>query len=324
MQPQTATTDTVRRSELAAEVARDLAARPKRLQSKYLYDALGSQLFEAICELPWYNITRAELQLLRAHADRIVSALRNGASVIELGSGSGQKLSVILEAAVRRSLALSVHLVDVSAAALDLSVRLLSALDGMAVTTHEATYDAGLRRAVAGRAADQPLLVLFLGSNIGNLAPAGANAFLREIGGRLEPGDFLLLGADLTKPAEDLLLAYDDPLGVTAAFNKNLLVRLNRELGADFDLDRFAHRAVWNREAGRVECHLVSLEDQRVSIPAAGCTVDFTRDESIWTESSYKYEADQVVRMGQTAGFRCCQQWVEPSARFALTWFGVA
>ncbi len=137
----------------------------------------------------------------------------------------------------------------------------------------------------------------------------------------LRPGDALLLGADLVKPESDLLLAYDDPLGVTAAFNKNLLARMNTELLANFDLTAFAHRAVWNPVERRVEMHLVSLADQTVRIPRAGCEVAFARGEHIWTESSYKYEADEVVRMGAFAGFRLHQQWIEPDAGFALTLF---
>jgi dimethylhistidine N-methyltransferase len=313
--------EAVRRSELARDVARDLTARPKRLQSRYLYDALGSQLFEAICELPWYQITRAEQRLLAAHASEIVSALQGNGLVIELGGGSGQKLSRILEEAARHSFALDVHLVDVSAAALEQSLRTLSAIDGVVVTPHLVTYDEGLRQAVVGRRPAQPVLVLFLGSNIGNLGPDQTRVFLRDLRSSLNASDLFLLGADLTKPAEDLLLAYDDPLGVTAAFNKNLLVRLNRELEASFDLRRFEHRAVWNHQACRVECHLVSLDDHRVVIPAADLTVHFERDETIWTESSYKYEPDGLIGLGEETGFRCRRQWIDQPARFALTLF---
>ena len=166
-----------------------------------------------------------------------------------------------------------------------------------------------------------PDCVLLLGSNVGNFDRPAADAFIRNIRDALRPGDLLLLGADLVKPQRDLLLAYDDPLGVTAAFNKNLLVRVNRELGADFDLGAFRHRAVWNHVERRIEMHLVSCADQRVRIPAASASVDFRRDEWIWTESSYKYTAEQVNRMGAQAGLVDVARWIEDDARFALTLF---
>ena len=162
-------------------------------------------------------------------------------------------------------------------------------------------------------------LTLFLGSNIGNFDPPGADAFLRSIRAALTRGDAFLLGADLVKPEAELRLAYDDPLGVTAAFNRNLLVRINRELGGDFDLDAFRHRAVWNAEASRVEMHLVSRRDQHVRVAAAELEFDIAEGESIWTESSYKYQPDLVVRMLREAGFQLLTQWVDRNHGFALT-----
>ena len=168
------------------------------------------------------------------------------------------------------------------------------------------------------------MLVLFLGSNIGNFDPPAAREFLAEIRRSLRPGDWLLLGADLVKPERELLLAYDDPLGVTAAFNKNLLARMNTELLADFDLGAFAHRAVWNAMERRVEMHLVSRRAQTVRIPRAGCEVAFAEGEPIWTESSYKYDADEIAEVVGAAGFGCHARWIEPEARFALTLFTAA
>jgi uncharacterized SAM-dependent methyltransferase len=168
------------------------------------------------------------------------------------------------------------------------------------------------------------MLVLFLGSNIGNFDPPAAREFLARIRRALRPGDALLLGADLVKPEKDLLLAYDDPLGLTAAFNKNVLLRINTELLADFDLAAFDHRAVWNAEASRVEMHLVSKRAQVVRVPRAGCEVAFAAGEAIWTESSYKYDAGEVVELVEAQGFRCLEQWTEPDARFALTLFTAA
>jgi L-histidine Nalpha-methyltransferase len=309
--------------EFAADVARDLALDPKQLQSKYLYDALGSSLFEAICRLPWYRITRAEMCLLTRHAADIVDALGDdpGATIVELGCGSGEKLMLLAEALRARGASARVHLIDISSQALEQTEQRLNGFHHFSVVGHQSTYEDGLRRAVASREDGSPMLVLLLGSNIGNFDTPAAAAFLARIRAALDPGDLLLLGADLTKPERDLLLAYDDPLGVTAAFNRNLLVRINRELGGDFNLDAFAHRAVWNAEQQRVEMHLVSLADQTARVRASSLVVRFRRDEWIWTESSYKYSAEQLIDMGAHAAFAARDQWIDDDARFALTLF---
>ena len=184
----------------------------------------------------------------------------------------------------------------------------------------EATYEQGLSEAVRVPAAGRQLAV-FLGSNIGNSEPDEACALIDEIAASLRPGDLFLLGADLVKPEADLILAYDDPLGVTAAFNRNLLQRMNTELGADFELATFAHQARWNADAGRVEMHLVSRLRQTVHVPGAGLRVSFVPGESIWTESSHKYEPASVQALGAAAGFHTRAQWIEPRVRFALTLF---
>jgi len=185
--------------------------------------------------------------------------------------------------------------------------------------THQATYEAGLAEATARRPARGRALALFLGSNIGNFDPPGAAEFLRTIRSALAPGDALLLGTDLVKPERQLLLAYDDPLGVTAAFNRNLLVRINRDLGGDFDVDAFGHRAIWNAADSRVEMHLVSARRQSARVPRASLEVHFEADETIWTESSYKYEPNQVTAMLERASFSRVAQWIDERARFALT-----
>jgi L-histidine Nalpha-methyltransferase len=192
-------------------------------------------------------------------------------------------------------------------------------LSHVSVVGHRAPFGPGLRDAVARRPPQGAMLVLFLGSNIGNFHEAGAAAFLRDVRANLRPGDGFLLGADLVKPERDLLLAYGDPIGVTAAFNKNLLARINRELGGDFDLAAFDHEPRWNAEASRVESHLVSRRTQTVHVVAADLTVHLEAEETIWTESSYKYEPQGLVAMGRAAGFACTGQWIEPDARFALT-----
>jgi L-histidine Nalpha-methyltransferase len=316
-----APTNTALALAFAADVRRDLALEPKQLQSKYLYDALGSSLFDAICRLPWYRITRAESRLLSLHGDAIVSPIADDdGTIVELGCGSGEKLVVLAEALQARGGAARVHLIDISSQALEQTEQRLGRLQHFSVVGHQSTYEVGLRRAVAQRR-DGPMLVLLLGSNLGNFDTPAASAFLDRIRRALAPGDLLLLGADLVKIEAALLLAYDDPLGVTAAFNRNLLVRINRELGGNFDLSAFAHRAVWNAEHQRIEMHLVSLRDQLVRIPAADSTVSFVADEWIWTESSYKYTPDQIVDMGAEANFATRDQWVDEEAGFALTLF---
>jgi L-histidine N-alpha-methyltransferase len=309
-------------AEFAAEVRRDLALLPKQLQSKYLYDPLGSSLFEAICRLPWYHITRAEHRLLIAHAREIVGELgERQSTIVELGCGSGEKLVVLAEALQRQGGTARVHLIDVSSQALNQTKQRLTRLEHVSVVGHQSTYEVGLRQATQSRDGSGPIVVLLLGSNIGNFDTPAAQAFLRRIRLVLQPADLLLLGADLVKPAQDLQLAYDDPLGVTAAFNKNLLVRINRELGGTFNLAAFAHRASWNPGEQRIEMHLVSSVAQTVTIAAARVAVSLLRGEHIWTESSYKYEPDQIARMGEDAGFSLREQWIEERARFALSLF---
>ncbi len=307
--------------DFAADVRRDLALDPKQLQSRYLYNGLGSALFEAICHLPWYRITRAEGRLLSNFAADMVGPAADPVTLVELGCGSGEKLAMIAESLRSRRKRVLVHLIDISPDALELSERTLGRLEHISVVGHRATYEEGLRHAARERPAHGTLMTLFLGSNIGNFDRPAAQEFLREIRGTLRPGDALLLGTDLLKPESELLLAYDDPLGVTAAFNKNVLQRINTELLADFDLSAFGHRAVWSPREARVEMRLVSQCRQTVRIPRAECEVSFTAGEWIWTESSYKYQAEEVVAMGEGAGFRLHEQWIEPDARFAITLF---
>src|SRR4051794_9576513 len=306
---------------LAGDVRYYLTLTPRQLPSRYLYDPLGSALFEAICELPWYRITKAERRLLAAHGREILAQADPLSMLVELGPGSGEKLAAVVTAAGARARALTIHLVDVSAAALDHAGRTIAALDApnLLVVPHQATYESGLLEAMAVRSRHGHALALFLGSNIGNFDPPGAAAFLVGMRAALAAGDALLIGTDLVKPEDELLRAYDDPLGVTAAFNRNLLVRINRDLDADFDIDAFGHRALWNAEESRVEMHLVATKAQRVRIPGASLEVAFEQGETIWTESSYKFEPDAVVRLLDRAGFRRVDQWIDTAAGFALT-----
>jgi dimethylhistidine N-methyltransferase len=269
--------------------------------------------------LPWYPITRAEIALLQSYRLAILEAAGRHPRVVELGPGNGEKLATLMQDGSGGAPPFDVHLVDVSATALDAASARLRRLPGVAVHTHVARYEVGLREVTQARSAGETLLVAFLGSNIGNFDPPEAAALLQDIRGAMEHGDTLLIGADLVKPVEQLQVAYDDPLGVTAAFNCNLLVRLNRELGADFDLEHFAHDARWNPRAQRMEMHLVSLTQQRVRVPGAGLVLDFHAGETIWTESSYKYEPEAFGETLWQAGFSAVASWQDRDAGFLLT-----
>jgi dimethylhistidine N-methyltransferase len=313
------TADAASIESLIGDIQYYLTLTPPQLPSRYFYDPLGSALFEAICELPWYRITKAERALLERHAADIFARVKPS-TLIELGPGSGDKLAAFVAGGGEAGRGLAVHLVDVSAAALDLAGRTLAALDAeLAVAAHQATYENGLAEALERRPANGRALTLFLGSNIGNFDPPGADAFLRSVRASCFRGDAVLVGTDLVKPEEDLLRAYDDPLGVTAAFNRNLLVRINRELDADFDVSAFRHHVVWNQDESRIEMHLVADRPQHVRIPGASMEVSFDEGDAIWTESSYKYWPDGVVQMLERAGFCRLEQWVDDTNGFALT-----
>ncbi len=305
--------------EFAADVSWYLSRNPRQLPSRYFYDALGSALFDTICRLPWYRVTRAELALLREQASAILGDCAAGDRLVELGPGNGEKLATLVAAGLPPGVPVELHLVDVSGAALVTAARGLSGFRSVRIVTHEATYEAGLQQVAREAGSGGRSLILFLGSNIGNFDPDGALAFLRAVRATLRRGDRFLIGADLRKPEATLLLAYDDPLGVTAAFNLNLLLRLNRELGANIDLTGFRHEAVWNPGESRIEMHLVSRRSQRIVIPRAGVDVVLNPDERIWTESSYKYEPIEITRLLARGGFSTRAQWVDHDARFALT-----
>jgi L-histidine Nalpha-methyltransferase len=288
----------------------------KELPSKYLYDDVGSALFEVISYLPQYGLTRADERLLRRHADEIVDRLNGPVAVAELGSGTGKKTRWLLEAFCRRQRT-SYYPVEISRSALVMCERELSDIDSISIVGFEREYLDGLLEVASYRKVGQRLFVLFLGSTIGNFDRDAGTQFLGSVRSILQPGDSLLLGTDLEKSSAQLLGAYDDELGVTAAFNLNLLARVNRELGADFDLSQFAHLAKINYEARSVEMHLESKRRQRVSIPEADVVVEFAEGETIWTESSHKYSAQDVVATARNAGFRCEAQWIDEQWPFA-------
>lgn len=311
--------DEVSTRQFAEDVGAFLSRSPRQLPSRYLYDALGSALFDAICRLPWYGLTRAERQLLERHGTAILDACAPLTDLVELGPGNGEKLMALLLARDDAAPSLRVHLVDVSRAALAIASGLVSGLHAVQVVTHQTTYEAGLADVSREQSGHGRTLALFLGSNLGNFHPPDAEALLRQMYDALQPGDLFLMGVDLVKPEADLVRAYDDPLGVTAAFNRNLLVRMNRELGADFDVAAFRHRAIWNARESRIESYLVSGRAQQVHIPAAGLTVALAADEAIWSESSYKFTVDGVFAVLEAAGFARRHAWVDDEAQFALT-----
>lgn len=301
----------------AEEVRHFLTQQPRQLPSRYLYDDLGSALFEAICRLPWYPLTRAELRLLARHAREILDP--GVTSIVELGPGSGAKLSALITGAGNGRGSLNLHLVDVSGSALAQAGRTLGELHDVRVVAHQATYEAGLEKLGLARCSSGRRLVVFLGSNLGNFDPPGRDAFLGAVRSSLGRGDALLLGVDLVKPAADLLLAYDDPIGVTASFNLNLLARINHELEGDFDLRSFSHRAIWNGEHSRIEMHLHSVRAQRITVRAAELEFAMREGETIWTESSYKYRPAEIVATLQRSRFGIRAQWIDAGDRFALT-----
>lgn len=288
----------------------------KELPSKYLYDEIGSELFEVISVLPEYGLTRADERLLQKHSPEIVSRLTPHILVAELGSGSGKKTRWLLEALAQNQCTTYCP-IEISPTALARCETELGGIDCVSIVGFERPYLDGLLAAAARREDGDHLLVLFLGSTIGNFDRDAGERFLCEIRRILYPGDALLLGTDLEKPLPQLLAAYDDPIGATAAFNLNLLARLNRELGANFDLGAFHHEARYNADERRVEMHLRSLRDQAVSIPGAGFTVSLKEGETIWTESSHKYVAEEIAPLARRTGFRCDAQWVDAEWPFA-------
>jgi len=304
-------------NQFAADVCAGLGnASQKQLPSKYLYDSVGSALFEAICALPEYGLTRTEERILRQHARDIVSELPRPVVVAELGSGTGRKTRLVLEA-LAHSQSTWYHPIEISPTALALCRRELRDISSISIVGFEREYLDGLREVAARRTKGEHLLVLFLGSTIGNFDGGAGQGFLREVRAILSPGDSLLLGTDLMKYREVLIAAYDDSLGVTAAFNRNLLARINRELGADFRLNQFRHEAVFNAESHSIEMHLRSLVRQKVTIPDASASYSFNPQETIWTESCHKYTQDELRWLAQESGFAPRRQWIDPAWGFA-------
>ena len=304
---------------LDTEFARDVRSgltRPeqKTLPCRYLYDDVGSALFEAITYLPEYGLTRADARLLSQHAGDLVDLLPDNVVLAELGSGTGAKMRPVLEALHRKQVVVY-YPIDLSRAAL---VKCAQDYYGIgAVMPIEASYLDGLRRVAEARDPGQSLLVAFLGSTIGNFEPEAAIDFLLAVRLVLQPGDALLLGTDLVKPVKQLMDAYDDPTGVNASFNLNMLARINRELEADFDLRQFEHVIRYTEEAQRIEMHLRSKIYQIVSIKRADLIVDFVPNETICTEACHKFLPEQICKIAKTSGFHLEAQWVDLEWPFA-------
>jgi L-histidine N-alpha-methyltransferase len=302
----------------AEDVRGGLGTRPLSLSPKYFYDDLGSALFEAITRLPEYYLTRVERDLLATYGREIAGALRGPLELVELGSGSALKTRLLIDAILERQPALTYHPIDISADAVtESSLALVGAYDSLRVIAYASDYFPLLREkrlVTHGR-----VLALFLGSNIGNFEPGDARELLRLLAAARHPGDGLLIGYDLKKDPSILELAYDDPTGVTAAFNKNLLARINRELGGDFDLAAFRFAARWNEECGAVQSFLVSERAQRVRIPASDLTVDFADGDEIHTESSYKFTHEQIVALAAQCGYAEKKTYTDAAGRYALS-----
>jgi dimethylhistidine N-methyltransferase len=293
----------------------------KELHSKYFYDQVGSALFEVISVLPEYGVTRAGERLLRENAPDLARRLPLPVVVAELGSGSGVKTRWVLEALTTRQERMTFYPIDISPTALAICERELADIESLEITSVEATYLEGLDLVAERRNDGDQMLVLFLGGNIGNFERPKAEEFLRQVRRCLRPGDGLLVATDLEKPATQLIAAYDDPIGVTASFNRNLLARINRELDADFALSQFRHLALYNKEEQRIEMHLESTVDQTVTIRKADLTVSFRKGETIWTESSHRYREEELPEIAERTGFYCEVQWVDHEWPFAQSLF---
>jgi len=306
-------------SPVAVEVLNGLTERPKTLSPWLFYDQKGSQLFEEITELPEYYVTRTERQILAEHAEEIVTAAAGGRdlSMIELGAGTATKTGLLLNAAVGLQGSVTYRPIDVSETALEEArTRLEAELPEVTVEPIVADYTEGMRQNGASHTGRK--LVLYIGSSIGNFSPADALEVLRGVRAQLLPGDCLLLGTDMVKDVDTLLAAYDDAAGVTARFNKNILVRINRELDANFNPKLFRHRARWNQEHSRIEMHLESLLAQKIALRGLDTEVRFALGETIHTENSYKFTDERVVALLTRAGFKLRQQWSDPNHWFTV------
>lgn len=308
------------RAAFASDVRRGLSGRPKRLSCRFLYDAAGSALFERICELPEYYLTRAEDEILENHSDEIAALSPPELTLVELGSGSSTKTRRLINALLadprRAAGRLDYTPIDISRSMLEESAaQLLVEYPTLRIRALAAEYEAGLAKLTPQRRAR---LVSWLGSNIGNLRRRQAARFLASLKRRLGPNDRLLVGVDMNDDAVSLEAAYDDAQGVSAAFNANLLARINRELGGDFDLSAFQHVARYHRRRGRVEMFLASRRRQTAKVAAIRRSFSFVAGEMIHTENSHKYRPSEFDSLIEWAGWRAHRRWFDRSRRYSL------
>lgn len=300
------------------DVAEGLSATRKWLAPRWFYDDLGSALFDAICFLPEYYVMRAEAEVLTSHRDEIVAAFGENVRLVELGSGAARKTRILLDAITKRQTEVEYVPVDVDGGMLArVAHDLQQEYPNVRVRPVTADFSRPSLALQQAGAFEGSTIVLFLGSTIGNLDPDAAVAMLRDLRSALRPGDALFLGADLRKSKAILEPAYDDPLGVTAAFNLNLLARINRELGGHFDLTAFRHRAFYDETLGRIEMHLVSTRAQRVRIDALDREFAFEANETIHTESSYKHDDTTLDGLARDSGFAFHKRWTDARSWFA-------
>lgn len=305
----------------ARDVRAGLGKSPKTLSCVYFYDRTGSGLFEKICRQPEYYCTRAEAEIIKRHARDIAAICDRTSRIVELGSGNSEKTRILLETFIDSDIQATYYPIDVSHAVLEESAAVLKeACPPLNVRPIAARYEDGLGML---ETVDGKILLLWLGSSIGNYERESANAFIARLKSRLSIGDHFLLGVDLVKDPAVLEAAYNDRSGATAAFNLNLLARINRELGGHFRLQRFKHQATFNAEEGCIEMYLVSSCVQEVRIDALDLSVRFEEGERIHTENSYKYRPEEISLLGSRNGLSLINQWFDSGKRFSLNLFEV-
>lgn len=302
--------------QFALDVLNGLGESPKRLPSRWFYDADGSSLFQQICDLPEYYLTRAEHEILSRHApDIIARAARQSLDIVDLGAGDGRKTNLLLGAALKRVKDPRFVPIDISEAAMrDLVTRTKTSFPALDVQGLVGEYGDALH--YFSRDKSRPSLVMFLGSNIGNFEAAAARSFLRQVWGALNPGDLVLIGFDRKKEISRLVAAYNDSAGITAKFDLNLLARINRELGGNFDLRKFEFLATWNPTIGAIESYLISREKQAVQVAGVNQTFYFEAWEAIHMEHSFKYGDHDIAQLAQATGYEVVAEYTDERGWF--------